>query len=80
MARLRPGLLWAVGLVTWVGVTWVTVALLPSEPGPYSERPFAKALLLGGVIAVPVMAVDLIARPRRLWLWGLVAWGGVASQ
>ena len=70
----RPAL-WAVGLVTWVAVTWVTVALLPSEPGPFSERPFAKAVLIGGAFGVSMMAIDLWRHPRRLWLWGCCAWG-----
>lgn len=64
------------GVVAWVVVTSVTSLILPPEPGPFSERPFAKALLAGGSVGMPLIALDLSRRPRRWWVWGLGAWGG----
>lgn len=62
-------------VATWVVVTWVTALILPGEPGPFSERPFAKALLIGGSVGMPLIARDLLHRPRRWWVWGLGVWG-----
>ncbi len=68
-------LLWLVGVATWALVAWVAVSLFPAEPGPFHDRPFAKALLLGGVIGTSIMVTDLVRHSRRVWLWGLCAWG-----
>ena len=48
--------------------------MLPAEPGPFSDRPFAKGLLAGGLVALPIMGWDLMRHPRRVWLWGLATW------
>ncbi len=69
--------LWALELVLWIVATAVVANVLPAEPGPYSERPGAKALLIGGVVALSSMIIDLVRHPRRLWLWGLVAWASL---
>ena len=74
MARLTNHL-WLVGLAAWLLVSWITVSLLPADPGPYSERPFAMGLLTGGAFGLLLIAVDLWRHPRRFWLWGLLAWG-----
>ena len=48
--------------------------MLPPEPGPYADRPIAKALLIGGVIGLPLIFLDLIRNPDRIWLWGSGIW------
>lgn len=58
--------LWVIGLVTWFLVTWAATSLLPGEPGPYRERPFAKAVLLGGLLRMTLLAVGLAKQLRRL--------------
>jgi hypothetical protein len=65
------------GLMSWVLVTWISESVLPDEPGPFSERPFARALLIGGAVGMTLMIVDLFRNPRRVWLWGLVLWGAI---
>jgi hypothetical protein len=78
--KLRRIPLGVLGLAGWTALTWVTVNLLPANPGPYSERPFAKAVLLGAVVGIPLMSVDLVRHPRRVWLWGLLAWSVILSM
>ena len=75
-ARLRlTDHLWVVGLVASFLITWIAALLIPAGTGPYSERPFAKALLLGGALGVSFLVVDVARHPRRLWVWGLAGWG-----
>ena len=67
--------LWLIGLLSWFLVGRVAVTLLPAETGPFSERPVARAILIGGAVGLPLMVTTLIRSPRRLWLWGLCVWG-----
>lgn len=71
-AVTRP--LWHAGLALWPLVTSITVSILPPEPGPFSERPGAWALVAGGCCAIPLWVYDF-DRERRVWLGTLIAWG-----
>lgn len=64
-----------VALVVWVLVTSTAAQLLAAEPGPFSERPFAKSLVIGGAVALPLILVDIARRPRKFWRWGVGLWG-----
>lgn len=74
MARLVTRPPWPAGVAVWPLVTSVTASILPPEPGPFSERPGAWALVAGGCCAIPLWVYDF-ARNRRVWLGTLVVWG-----
>ena len=72
----RPRIpLWTIGMAAWFVVSWSFLAIFPPERGAFSERPFAKALLYGGVVGLAIMTLDISRNPRRAWLWGITAWG-----
>lgn len=58
---------------------WVTAQVVPPGPPGFDERPVAAGVLLGGVLALPLLIVDLTRRPRRRWVWGLVLGGLILS-
>lgn len=66
--------LWAAAVALWALVASVALELLPPEPGPFTDRPRAWALLVGGCCALPLAVADFV-RERRVWLGTLVAWG-----
>jgi hypothetical protein len=64
----------ALGIVAWILSSWLVLSQLPAEPGPYSERPIARALLIGGLVGLTLMVIGLVAHPDRSWLWGVAVW------